>query len=340
MAPMEDDLSPAGATYTTGAATLRSSAHRAVYSKARMGDRGPVTEQGNLPDAMRNLTLLDVFEIDTESDPRPAIARLLQRADPDIGAWPSTSGGQTLPRNSVAHETSSVSEQSYPKLEDFHVLPASLANAKAGSCVDAQASLAALVASDTAPGGVLYQFDLLLRNTVLPSLKKRLEACSAGENRKIKFYAQCPPTLRLQPGPSTRYVRPHCDAEYGHQDGEINFWMPLTDPQVTQVDLEVESVARCGWEGGVFGGTVGESVRKMLGSNSAAPVSGNYDRTNAALGQAASFHGSSKKHFVEANASRFTRMSLDFRIGIEGYYDPTWSMAGTKADHDRKVFEL
>jgi hypothetical protein len=116
--------------------------------------------------------------------------------------------------------------------------------------------------------------------------------------------------------------------------------MPLTDPQVTQVDLEVESVARCGWEGGVFGGTVGESVRKMLGSNSAAPVSGNYDRTNAALGQAASFHGSSKKHFVEANASRFTRMSLDFRIGIEGYYDPTWSMAGTKADHDRKVFEL
>ena len=47
------------------------------------------------------------------------------------------------------------------------------------------------------------------------------------------FYYQFPPTLRLQPGPSSRIGgRAHCDADYGHQDGEVNFWLPLTDCEV------------------------------------------------------------------------------------------------------------
>ena len=50
-----------------------------------------------------------------------------------------------------------------------------------------------------------------------------------------------PPTLRIQPGPSTRYVRPHKDSDYGHQDGELNFWVPLTDPDLTKTDLWVET---------------------------------------------------------------------------------------------------
>ena len=29
-------------------------------------------------------------------------------------------------------------------------------------------------------------------------------------------------------------------------------------------------------------------------------------------------------------------MSLDFRIGVEGYFDPAWMMRGTKADHNRR----
>ena len=45
----------------------------------------------------------------------------------------------------------------------------------------------------------------------------------------LTFYVQRPPTLRLQPGPSAFTVRPHNDAEYGHQPGELNFWLPLTD---------------------------------------------------------------------------------------------------------------
>jgi hypothetical protein len=299
MAPTED--APAGVTYATGAATLRSSAHRAVYSKARKADRGPVSPLGSLPEQMRHLELLDVFEAGGETDPRPAVARLLARADRDVGAWP---------------ESDVHSPSSDRRLEAFVVPPSSLADAKAGTCVDAQASLAALVAGDDAPDGVLNVFERMLRSRVLPRLKERLIECGAlkaGTNSaKTTFYAQTPPTLRLQPGPSRRYVRPHRDAEYGHQDGEINFWIPLTDLLVTNVDLHVESI----------------------------PDAGDYKPTNAKVGQAACFHGTSCRHFVPANGTRNARVSLDFRVGVEGFFDPEWSMAGTKADHDRRTFAV
>ena len=128
MAPAED--APAGVRYVTGAATLRSSAHRAVYSKARKADRGPTAPSGSLPEEMRHLELLDVFEAGGETDPRPAVARLLARADRGVGAWPDGNEDTRVGR-----------------LEAFVVPPSSLADAKAGTCVDAQATLATLVAS-------------------------------------------------------------------------------------------------------------------------------------------------------------------------------------------------
>jgi hypothetical protein len=33
-------------------------------------------------------------------------------------------------------------------------------------------------------------------------------------------------------------------------------------------------------------------------------------------------------------------MSLDFRVGVEGYFDPAWTMRGTKADHNRREVVL
>jgi hypothetical protein len=39
-----------------------------------------------------------------------------------------------------------------------------------------------------------------------------------GHSRLIRFWYQRPPTLRIQPGPSSRHVRAHHDAEYGHQE--------------------------------------------------------------------------------------------------------------------------
>ena len=43
---------------------------------------------------------------------------------------------------------------------------------------------------------------------------------------------------------------------------------------------------------------------------------------------------------VPANPSDCTRVSLDFRVGVEGHFDPQWSMRGTKADHCRMQVTL
>jgi hypothetical protein len=33
-------------------------------------------------------------------------------------------------------------------------------------------------------------------------------------------------------------------------------------------------------------------------------------------------------------------VSLDFRVGVEGFFDPQWQMVGTTDDHDRQVVRL
>lgn len=115
-----------------------------------------------------------------------------------------------------------------------------------------------------------------------------------------EFWLQTPPTLRIQPGPSDVFVKEHRDEDYGHQPGEINFWLPLTDPRLTRTTLWVED----------------------------SPVA-------VGLNQVAWFHGSSRRHSVPANASTFTRVSMDFRVGLGGSFDPQWSLRGTVADHSR-----
>ena len=169
---------------------------------------------------------------------------------------------------------------------------------------------------------------------MLPQLKARLDAAAAageeeGEEKvaatggsaaspttrqpsssspPTTFYYQYPPTLRLQPGPSERTVRRHHDAEYGHQQGELNYWMPLTDLQLTRTTLWVES---------------------HEGACDDHPL-------NVTYGEIACFHGSACRHHVPCNESEYTRVSLDFRVGVEGYFDPKWSMRGTKEDHGRR----
>ena len=96
--------------------------------------------------------------------------------------------------------------------------------------------------------------------------------------------------------------------EYGHQRGELNFWLPLTDPKLTRTTLWVES---------------------HEGAADDAPLDVGY-------GEIAAFHGSVCSHHVPANESRHTCVSLDFRVGVEGFFDPHWSMKGTKEDHGRR----
>lgn len=63
---------------------------------------------------------------------------------------------------------------------------------------------------------------------------------------------------------------------------------------------------------------------------------GDFHLLGLEYGEVASFHGSSRAHYVNPNRSLWTRVSMDFRVGVEGYYDPDWQMNGTTNDHVRR----
>jgi len=159
----------------------------------------------------------------------------------------------------------------------------------------------------------LAVYEQLVQEVVCPNLKAKLddngEAKLDDNGEATIFYYQWPPTLRLQPGPSDRYRRVHRDAEYGHQVGEINFWLPLTDYAKTGTTLWVES----------------------------APNLGDFHPLEITHGSIACFHGTLCRHSVPANTSPKTRVSMDFRIGIRPYFDPAWTLKGIDHDHSRRL---
>ena len=163
--------------------------------------------------------------------------------------------------------------------------------------------------------GFLRAFDALVTQVVLPQMKQWLVTADAGaysHDAPVRFFYQRPPTLRLQRGPSDRAIQRHRDAQYGHQAGELNFWMPLSPLARTNTTLWVES----------------------------APDADDFHPLLVDVGQIGVFHGTSCRHYVPPNASRFTRVSLDFRVGVEGCFDPTWVFAGTRSDHSRAVYTV
>ena len=181
---------------------------------------------------------------------------------------------------------------------------------------------------------LLAAYDQLVMKVVLPFLKARLAEAAefAGDASRQQqqqeqqqqqqqqqhqqhqrpelrdFYYQRPPSLRLQPHDVSAFCRAHRDAEYGHQVGEVNFWMQLTDPEQTQTTLWVESE----------------------------PGSADYRPLHVAREEIAAFHGTLCMHHVPPNTSPCTRVSLDFRVGIGGYFDPNWTLREAKAQHTRR----
>jgi len=329
--------------YKSGIPTLRSSAHRVKFKKkCRKHDPKPKDANGKLTQTTwlpKDLLQEDVFNYDQEQyDLKGAILALLQECDNEIvGDFesnpqtpPSSSSSSSVQEAAAAVEettTAAIAEETTreTRLEDFRVpVPSIWRKVNGGKCEESQKYLSDQVATNE---GFLQVFDEFVVQVALPYLKKRLLAAVAKEKKEngeeetatqeeedapITFYYQRPPTLRLQPGPGWAKVRPHHDAEYGHQNGELNFWIPLTDRQWTGVDLWSEEV----------------------------PEQEEYHPIPANLGQAISFHGSSRKHYVNANASNHTRVSLDFRVGVQGFFDPYWQMKGTTDDHGRKEVVL
>ena len=172
----------------------------------------------------------------------------------------------------------------------------------------AQNTLAGLVEGNKR---FLKAFDAFVDSVILPHLKHVMEdAGRSKEGEKLKFYIQRPPTLRIQPGPSEKYVRAHNDGEYGHQPGEVNFWLPLTDAAQAMATLWVEAEP------------------------------GFYQSFGASKGEVVRFHGTSKRHYVPSNPTTKSRVSLDFRVGVEGSFDPNWGMKGEMGGHGRRLLVL
>ena len=188
---------------------------------------------------------------------------------------------------------------------------------------------------------LLEAYDRLIERVVLPFLKARLadarqvEAGSAikvdaegdadGDPKgdaevqaaraaapPITFHYQRPPSVRLQRPDASAYCREHRDAEYGHQVGEVNFWLPLTDPTRTHTTLWVER----------------------------SPGAADFHPLEVGHGEIAAFHGTLCRHRVPPNTSTSTRVSLDFRVGVGDYFDPSWKLKEAKAQHTRRALTI
>lgn len=291
--------------YPMGLPTLRSATHRVRYSakkakgrekdkpKVGSGIKGDADEAfvSNLPMAIRGE---HVIAYDSEDiDLHRALVELL--SDPELeallGGWSEGASDR--------------------RMVNFSIPPQSLNHRKGGSLAQAQDILSTKIGTDEL---FLSTFDRIVMEVVLPWLKAHLAECGFldDEVTPTTFYYQRPPTLRLQPGPSKAVVKPHCDSIYGHQDGELNFWLPLMDNDLTGTYLWAESM----------------------------PNRGDYRPLKVKYGEIASFHGSYCRHYVPANLTSYTRASIDFRVGIQGLFDPEWEMIGTRADHNRREVKL
>ena len=99
----------------------------------------------------------------------------------------------------------------------------------------------------------------------------------------------------------------HADSQYGHQDGEVNFWMPLTRIDETST-LWAES----------------------------APDKGDwYPFWPLERGECWRFPGTLCRHFTKPNVSGRTRVSIDFRCSVGSCYDKEWRRRGNPKEEER-----
>jgi len=286
---------------------LRSSCHtleKGKGRKSRRNDPGPRCVA--LPAAVRRL---DYVAYDADAyDLGACLARVLERSG--VGTF-----------DDDGKDDAAVSED---RLARFRVDLSDRAGA-----VAKQVALTSAVREAT---DFLREYERLVRDVFAPRLQRRLLESSVLDSEKqapavddddgscsrasrcatTAFYYQYPPTVRVHPAGAAT-VKTHKDRDYGHQDGEVNVWLPLS---ACEAVLWVES------EEGL----------------------GDFAPLEVKVGRAATFHGTACRHLVPANddSLKRTRVSLDFRLApaVGNYFDPSWQLKGTIADHERRVVEV
>eukprot|EP00588_Corethron_pennatum_P028712 CAMPEP_0194333764 /NCGR_PEP_ID=MMETSP0171-20130528/63919_1 /TAXON_ID=218684 /ORGANISM="Corethron pennatum, Strain L29A3" /LENGTH=282 /DNA_ID=CAMNT_0039096137 /DNA_START=14 /DNA_END=858 /DNA_ORIENTATION=- len=255
--PYTPNDDPVKYNYNTGNATIRACRHRVRYDKSKNPTQS--AEEMAASESLRQfpgeilIGGFEVLEYDTEKYPlREVVTRALvdlldeerRGAEPDAFEL----GHFLVPPDTDGDDGCAF----LPPLESMRVNPAALTG-RGGKKASQR------LVSDLIPNRpeILALLDDFVKQVVLPHLKCRLLSLDAGlaedlsqrrgadggDEHTLAFHYQRPPTLRLQPGPSTRHVRTHADSEYGHQPGELNFWMPLTSLEETRTTLWAESAA-------------------------------------------------------------------------------------------------
>ena len=141
-------------------------------------------------------------------------------------------------------------------------------------------------------------YERMIREVIAPHIVKQFSPQKENDRSVVlyQFEHQHSSTIRiycshLKPiggknikGEYRSLGRFHCDAQYGHQDGEINFWMPLTLLHDTST---------------LWGETE--------------PMKEDYYPFRPEIGELMQFPGTNCRHFTKPNVSGKTRVSLDFR---------------------------
>lgn len=108
-----------------------------------------------------------------------------------------------------------------------------------------------------------------------------------------KICYQAVPTFRIHLPGNVAVGEFHRDGDYNHQDGEVNFWLPLTAAWDTNT-VWVET----------------------------APDRGDYQPANLSVGEVYVFDGVNLRHGNKSNTTGATRVSFDFRcIPMDRYQD-------------------
>ena len=163
-------------------------------------------------------------------------------------------------------------------------------------------------------------YERMIREVIAPHIVKQFS--NENESDRVVLY-QFPPTIRIycshlkpigknvEKGEYRSLGRFHCDAQYGHQDGEINFWMPLTSLRDTST-LWAETE----------------------------PMKEDYYPFRLRIGEIQQFPGTNCRHFTKPNVSGKTRVSIDFRCSTRSCFDKTWSLPGMTHRHEMREFKV
>jgi hypothetical protein len=178
---------------------------------------------------------------------------------------------------------------------------------------------------------------------------------------ETEFFVQAKPCIRFQQPSNKRTTIPHCDSFYGHQPGQINFWLPLTrsfgsnslysesEPgkrDFHSFDCNLNLVNNNNNNNNhLLGDSVNGGHQEQSKICDCDNDNDNNDNDNGKMTidtgnvtEMMRFYGNECVHFTEANRTEITRVSLDFRVVPGFVYDNDY-VGSRHSENGRQLFK-